>query len=116
MKYNSAMLKYRIGSALEPQAGGHKLVIHVVNDLGMWGKGFVTAISKHWQKPEESCLKKVAKEAKNFGSSVHCPRFGAGLAAGCASGYCPITWTKIEQLIKDNLVSNGINVTVYDLK
>ena len=55
----------------------------------------------------KSCLEKVAKEAKDRGSSVHAPRFGAGLAGG--------DWNKIEALLTECLINKGINVTVYDL-
>lgn len=56
----------------------------------------------------KSCLTKIAIEAKDRSSSVHAPRFGAGLAGG--------DWNKIEALIKETLINKGINVTVYDFK
>jgi O-acetyl-ADP-ribose deacetylase (regulator of RNase III) len=40
------------GDATSPQAKGPKVIAHVCNDLGGWGKGFVLAISKRWQAPE----------------------------------------------------------------
>ncbi len=63
----------------------------------------------------KSCLEKVAKEAKERGSSIHCPRFGACLAAGISEGYDEESWKKIESLIVECLINKGINVTVYDL-
>ncbi|GAA3930674.1 macro domain-containing protein [Actinomadura viridis] len=40
------------GDATSPQAKGVKVIAHVCNDLGGWGKGFVLAISKRWPDPE----------------------------------------------------------------
>ncbi|WP_327300956.1 macro domain-containing protein [Streptomyces goshikiensis] len=40
------------GDATCPQAKGPKIIAHVCNDIGGWGKGFVLAISKRWPEPE----------------------------------------------------------------
>ena len=40
------------GDATSPQAKGPKIVAHVCNDLGGWGKGFVVAVSRRWPEPE----------------------------------------------------------------
>ncbi|MEV4758569.1 macro domain-containing protein [Micromonospora sp. NPDC049559] len=42
------------GDATSPQAKGPKIVAHVCNDLGGWGKGFVLAISRRWPEPESA--------------------------------------------------------------
>jgi O-acetyl-ADP-ribose deacetylase (regulator of RNase III) len=156
-----ATIKYVKGDATQPQARGNKVIAHVCNDLGGWGKGFVLAVSKRWPEPEvayrawhrdrskndfglgaiqvvqvepsiwvgnmvaqrgmktgsngppiryeavRTCLKKMAVEAKQLGASVHMPRIGCGLAGG--------RWEEIEPIILDELTSNGIEVTVYDL-
>ena len=160
------------GNAVEPQGDGLKYIIHVVNDIGAWGSGFVLAISKKWAEPERSyrnwatndtyqnpasnfklgqirevkveddisiinmigqrnigkdivivgditntiypiryeaireCLMRVAALAKNNNASIHCPKFGAGLAMG--------DWTKIAQLIHEQLSCCDIPVTVYN--
>src|SRR4051794_40231059 len=47
-----ATIKYLIGDATQPQAKGNKVIAHVCNDLGGWGKGFVLAVSKRWDEPE----------------------------------------------------------------
>jgi len=44
---------YIKGDATCPQAKGMKLICHVCNDIGGWGKGFVLALSRRWQQPEE---------------------------------------------------------------
>ena len=47
-----AMIRYLKGDATQPQAKGARIVAHICNDLGGWGKGFVLAISKRWPGPE----------------------------------------------------------------
>lgn len=47
-----AETRYIQGDATQPQAKGNKIIAHVCNDLGGWGKGFVLAISKRWPEPE----------------------------------------------------------------
>lgn len=42
------------GDATSPQAKGPKIIAHVCNDLGGWGKGFVLAISRRWPQPERA--------------------------------------------------------------
>jgi O-acetyl-ADP-ribose deacetylase (regulator of RNase III) len=42
------------GDATSPQAAGPKLIAHICNDLGGWGKGFVVAISRRWPEPERA--------------------------------------------------------------
>ncbi len=45
-------LKTIKGDATSPQAKGRKVIAHICNDLGGWGKGFVLAISRRWPEPE----------------------------------------------------------------
>jgi O-acetyl-ADP-ribose deacetylase (regulator of RNase III) len=42
------------GDATSPQAKGPKIIAHVCNDLGGWGKGFVLAVSRRWPEPERA--------------------------------------------------------------
>ncbi len=154
-----AKIEYFRGDATQPQAKGHRIIAHVCNDLGGWGKGFVLAVSKRWPGPAyrawhkdrskndfglgeiqvvpvqpyiwvanmvaqrgmktgsngptiryealRACLKKLAVEAQELGASVHRPRVGCGLAGG--------RWEEVEPIILDELVSQGVEVTVYEL-
>lgn len=43
---------YQKGDATSPQASGVKIICHICNDIGGWGKGFVLAISRRWKEPE----------------------------------------------------------------
>lgn len=45
-------IKYLSGDATLPEAKGPKIIAHICNDAGGWGKGFVVAISQRWSKPE----------------------------------------------------------------
>ena len=45
-------IQYIKGDATCPQAKGVKLICHVCNDIGGWGKGFVLALSRRWDQPE----------------------------------------------------------------
>lgn len=156
------MIKYVTGDALEPQGEGNKIIAHICNNKGGWGRGFVVALSKKWDLPEKSyrrwaknpndmpdftlgmtqlvqveddicvcnmigqhdtrpygdippirydrvrqCLNKLAAYAEKQEASVHLPRIGCGLAGG--------TWQVIEGLIKETLITKGIEVTVYTL-
>lgn len=42
------------GDATSPQARGPKIIAHICNDLGGWGKGFVLAVSRRWPEPERA--------------------------------------------------------------
>lgn len=46
------MIKYIIGDATHPVGDGPKIIVHVCNDVGRWGAGFVLAISRRWLSAE----------------------------------------------------------------
>lgn len=48
----NAEIKYLKGDATNPKSEGNKIIVHICNDIGGWGKGFVLAISKKWPEPE----------------------------------------------------------------
>jgi O-acetyl-ADP-ribose deacetylase (regulator of RNase III) len=45
-------IHYLKGDATSPQAKGPKLIMHICNDSGKWGAGFVLAVSRRWGRPE----------------------------------------------------------------
>lgn len=153
-------IRYVKGDATNPLGEGNKIITHVCNDIGGWGKGFVTALSARWKAPEaayrkwyqskegfilgevqlvavapdiwvanmigqrdirkgkdgtppvryeaiRNALQNVAVFARDHEASVHMPRIGCGLAGG--------TWDKMEIIISEALITEGIAVTVYDL-
>lgn len=52
------------------------------------------------------CMFRVLQQANRLQASIHCPKFGAGLAGG--------DWNIIEQMIQEIWVENGLSVTVYE--
>ncbi|MFF3913907.1 macro domain-containing protein [Streptomyces sp. NPDC001852] len=45
-------ITYLRGDATVPSVKGAKVITHVCNDIGGWGKGFVLALSRRWPEPE----------------------------------------------------------------
>ncbi|MBK3580350.1 Appr-1-p processing protein [Streptomyces sp. MBT65] len=46
-------INYVRGDATVPSVKGVKVIAHVCNDIGGWGKGFVLAVSRRWPEPEK---------------------------------------------------------------
>lgn len=59
-----AEIHYVIGDATAPVAVGKKIIVHVCNDIGAWGAGFVLALSKKWKDPEAVYRKSFGKQQK----------------------------------------------------
>jgi hypothetical protein len=47
-------ITYRKGDATAPEEAGPSVIVHVCNDAGKWGKGFVLAVSRRWSEPERT--------------------------------------------------------------
>jgi O-acetyl-ADP-ribose deacetylase (regulator of RNase III) len=45
-------LTFLKGDATSLSDGGTRIIAHICNDRGGWGRGFVTAVSRRWAKPE----------------------------------------------------------------
>lgn len=45
-------IEYRQGDATQPIGKGKRMIVHICNDIGGWGRGFVVAISNRWKTPE----------------------------------------------------------------
>ncbi len=45
-------IHYTTGDATQPHGTGPRVIVHVCNDLGAWGRGFVLALSRRWPDPE----------------------------------------------------------------
>lgn len=50
------MITYVIGDATQPPIGGGgvRVICHVCNNVGVWGAGFVLAVSRRWVEPERA--------------------------------------------------------------
>lgn len=58
-------ITYRSGDATSPVGDGHKIIAHICNDIGGWGKGFVVAISRRWPEPESDYRRWYAERDQN---------------------------------------------------
>jgi len=58
-------ITYTSGDATAPVGVGHKIIAHICNDIGGWGKGFVVAISRRWPEPEADYRRWYAERDKN---------------------------------------------------
>ncbi|MFE0170767.1 macro domain-containing protein [Streptomyces sp. NPDC059002] len=74
-------ITYVRGDATAPFGKGVKLIAHVCNDLGGWGKGFVLAVSRRWPEPEKAYRTWHRERAQNdFGlGAVQFVDVGRGL-------------------------------------
>ncbi|HEY1201191.1 MAG TPA: hypothetical protein VGE79_09430 [Niastella sp.] len=59
------LINYIRGDATQPAGDGNKIIVHVCNDIGAWGKGFVVALSRRWPQPEKQ-YKNWFKSNVNF--------------------------------------------------
>ncbi|MCL2015338.1 MAG: macro domain-containing protein [Defluviitaleaceae bacterium] len=66
MEISRGKITYIKGDATVPAAKGTKIIAHICNDVGGWGKGFVLAISKRWKEPEKQ-YRAWYKSKENFG-------------------------------------------------
>ncbi|MFB6835157.1 macro domain-containing protein [Streptomyces hydrogenans] len=58
-------IAYVRGDATAPRGEGVRIVAHVCNDLGGWGKGFVLAVSRRWPEPEAAFRRWHRERAAN---------------------------------------------------
>ena len=63
----TAEITYVTGDATDPQGDGLKVIVHCCNNLGVWGAGFVMALSRKWERPEA--------EYKNWAVSYGADKF-----------------------------------------
>jgi O-acetyl-ADP-ribose deacetylase (regulator of RNase III) len=62
-----AQIQYLTGDATRPVGNGNKIIAHVCNDAGKWGKGFVLAISNRWPQPRDEFLLLHSRRALMLG-------------------------------------------------
>lgn len=48
------MIQYLVGDATDPKVEGNKIIAHVCNDIGGWGRGFVLSLSRKFPEVERS--------------------------------------------------------------
>jgi O-acetyl-ADP-ribose deacetylase (regulator of RNase III) len=101
---------YLKGDATSPQAPGTKIIAHICNDQGGWGKGFVLAISKRWTTPESAYRKWHMDRARNdfalgaiqlvqVGSYIHVANMIGQHGMKAGSSGPPIRYDAVEQCL-----------------
>lgn len=113
-------INYVIGDATEPQGDGGKLIVHICNDVGAWGAGFVLALSKKWKFPEEHyrSLKEYVLGDVYFiaiGNKSYVANMIAQHGVGAdANGVPPIRYDALKKtLIRVNLTAQQLGITVH---
>ena len=64
------MIRYVIGDATRPlkTPGYNNSILHVCNDIGKWGKGFVVALSNRWPEPKQAFLSAYNENMADLGT------------------------------------------------
>lgn len=114
-------ITYLKGDATSPNQVGNKIIAHICNDIGGWGKGFVMAISKKWKTPEKS-YRQWFSEKQNFDLGeiqliqVEADVFVANMIAqhGINTSEKPIRYDAVEKcLAKLASEANVLNASVH---
>jgi len=79
----------------------------VANMIGQVGRRTLKSVPPIRYYAVEEALKTVARRASSLDASVHMPRIGTGLAGG--------SWNRIEPIIRETLLQQGVRTVVYDL-
>jgi O-acetyl-ADP-ribose deacetylase (regulator of RNase III) len=58
-------IQYVTGDATAPTIPGPRIIAHICNDVGSWGKGFVLALSRRWPAPAAEYKKWYANRDRN---------------------------------------------------
>jgi O-acetyl-ADP-ribose deacetylase (regulator of RNase III) len=103
------MISYVRGDATNPLGSGPKCIVHIVNDIGKWGKGFVMALSKKWPKTREEYLEWYQKPDFKLGqvlyvqvrSDIWVAHMVAQHGIKTGSNGPPIRYTALEECFED---------------
>jgi len=113
-------INYVIGDATAPEGEGNKIIVHVCNDIGAWGAGFVMALSRKWSEPEEKYRRKhgyvlgtvdfVMVEEYTFVANM----IGQHGTGRDEEGFAPVRYSAIVQaLIKTNEWAESIGASLH---
>ncbi len=88
-------INYVVGDATQPIGEGPKIIVHVCNDVGAWGCGFVLALSERWPVTEQRYRAWHSGEAGNVTPSNGCWKqyctFSTSMKIGEIAGNCETT-------------------------
>jgi O-acetyl-ADP-ribose deacetylase (regulator of RNase III) len=116
-------ITYLKGDATNPQGDSKKkIIVHICNDIGAWGAGFVLAVSKRWDDPEES-YRNMPEELRTLGNVMFVPVENDIIVANMIAqhdvrpdkyGKPPIRFQALQDcLLKVNEYAKNINATVH---
>jgi O-acetyl-ADP-ribose deacetylase (regulator of RNase III) len=98
------MITYLKGDATSPQSKGPKVIVHVCNDAGKWGAGFVLAVSSRWPAPEAS-YREWYKVGRLDGMQLQNPTKGRILST---TGDFGLGEAQLVQVLPDTYVVNMV--------
>jgi O-acetyl-ADP-ribose deacetylase (regulator of RNase III) len=104
------MITYVQGDATSPIGEGVKVIVHICNDIGGWGRGFVLALSAKWPEPEFNYRNWfAAREAAPFKlGMVQFVRVEEGLFVANLIGQHKIKWIDDVPPIRYEAVHRGL--------
>jgi len=110
-KWPKVYKEYKEWRNKNPQLGDVQFVkvtpdIAVANILGQEGIGIKDGIAPVRYGAMDKGFKKIAETAKKYGASVHLP-------FKCASDRAGGEWSKIEEMIRNNLCEQDVEVIIY---
>ena len=112
------------GSITRPIGAGNKIIVHMCNDIGGWGKGFVLAISKRWPGPEQQ-YRRWYQSKQNFAlgevqfvqvepDTWVANMIGQHKLGRDAKGHPPIRYDAVKECLQQvGRYAKGINASVH---
>jgi len=100
-------IHYTKGDATKPIGDGNKIVTHICNDIGAWGRGFVLAISKRWEFPELA-YKKWYQYHRQKQSGLQAQTFDVGVTFSSSEQTFALGQVQFVQVEQDIIVANMI--------
>jgi O-acetyl-ADP-ribose deacetylase (regulator of RNase III) len=71
------MITYLKGDATDPKIPGNKIIVHVCNDIGAWGRGFVLSLSQKYPIAEQSYRRWYQDQENTSGMAGESMHLGA---------------------------------------
>ena len=96
----TALIQYLTGDATRPVGDGNKIVAHVCNDAGKWGKEFTREISNRWWQPEAEYRKWALRHSLKLGTVQLVPIRKGILVANLIARHDSVTPIRCDALLE----------------
>jgi O-acetyl-ADP-ribose deacetylase (regulator of RNase III) len=112
-------ITYVKGDATNPVGEGMKIIVHICNNKGGWGAGFVLALSKKWSEPEAVYRKKPRHilgdvEFVKVEEDIMVANMVAQHGFGTMNGMPPIRYGAVRICLAEvNKMAARLNATVH---